>query len=548
MKACFKGIMRQWHWIFFAAVVLLTIGMDVFIAHNILDGDTSEYMLRGWMIAQERNPFTDAMHGTTELRLLDINAVFGLFFLFSDDWSLVRVCGTLLVQALYVLSFLFLCRRARIGSLRARVFTAALMLLPFSVPYARIVVYHLHYALYMTNAFLLVGLTLWLMEAESGRKAVLPACLLGGLWVFVGLNGIRHMMILGAPMLAFAAVQALLALRHYRWENGRLLGDVPFLRTEAMRLVWILMGSCLCFLVGYALNVKVLLPAYGIMDSSSTSFYPKISPDRVTNIVNGWLMASGMRASKLPAIGVVGVSMIAALFSFGYLLYRSAASALREGPVAPRLAEGLFAASFVTTTLILLFDLKDRYYQLYYVPVVSLVFPALAAELARLKDRAVSACRKLLILLTCACFLFQGAYTVYYIAVDRWDMDEWTGLTCQDMFVVDTARAYIDFMQENGYTHAITPYWYANTMMELTDAELTVAPLWLRDWNGQTFISIDPWGTARTIFEKDTLPQKLVVFVPEANVARFEQAFPQLPKVFEYWGTRAYEITPDDID
>lgn len=38
MKACFRGVLRQWHWIFFAAVILLTIGMDVFIAHNILDG------------------------------------------------------------------------------------------------------------------------------------------------------------------------------------------------------------------------------------------------------------------------------------------------------------------------------------------------------------------------------------------------------------------------------------------------------------------------------------------------------------------------------
>lgn len=271
MKACFRGVLRQWHWIFFAAVILLTIGMDVFIAHNILDGDASEYLYRGLIIAQERNPFTNAMYGTTEVRLLDVNAVFGLFFLFSDDWSLVRICGTLLVQALYVLSFFFLCHRAHIGSLRVRATAAALLLLPFSVPYARIVVYHLYYALYLTNAFWMVGFTLWLMEVRSARKAVLPACLLAALWLYVGLNGIRHMMILGAPMLAFAAVQVLLTLRRYRWENGRLLGEEPsFFRSDAMRLVWILMGSCLFFAIGYVLNIKVLLPFYDISDASST--------------------------------------------------------------------------------------------------------------------------------------------------------------------------------------------------------------------------------------------------------------------------------------
>ena len=302
MKACFRGVLRQWHWIFFAAVILLTIGMDVFIAHNILDGDASEYLYRGLIIAQERNPFTNAMYGTTEVRLLDVNAVFGLFFLFSDDWSLVRICGTLLVQALYVLSFFFLCRRAHIGSLRVRAIAAALLLLPFSVPYARIVVYHLYYALYLTNAFWMVGFTLWLMEVRSARKAVLPAILLAALWFYVGLNGVRHMMILGAPMLAFAAVQVLLTLRRYRWENGRLLGEEPsFFRSDAMRLVWILMGSCLFFAIGYVLNIKVLLPFYDISDASSTFFFPAEKPEHYTSIFNAWLSFRTHGARRNPA-------------------------------------------------------------------------------------------------------------------------------------------------------------------------------------------------------------------------------------------------------
>ena len=95
MKFWIKRALRQWHWFFFAAVALLTIAMDVFVAHNILDGDASEYLSRGWLIAQEFNPFTDAMYGTTELRLLDNNAVFGLFFLFC---LFLGVSGTFWMQ------------------------------------------------------------------------------------------------------------------------------------------------------------------------------------------------------------------------------------------------------------------------------------------------------------------------------------------------------------------------------------------------------------------------------------------------------------------
>ena len=548
MGACLRSIKKQWHWIFFAAVVLLTVGMDVFIAQNILDGDASDFLCRGWVIAQQHNPFTNAIYATTELRLLDSNAVFALFFSFISDWTLVRICGTLLIQGLYMLSFFYMCWRAHIGSARSRVFSASLLLLPFSVPYARIVVYHLHYILYLTNAFWMIGLSLRLTEAKTVRKAILPACFLACLWVFVGLNGIRHMMILGSPMLLFAAIQVLRTLTHYRWENGRLLGGSgPFLRTDSARLMGVLLGSCLFFLIGYAVNVKVLLPAFEIGDLSTTFFSPAIPAQRYADILNGWLIAAGVRQTNLPLLSVAGISLAAALFSFGYLLWASAASTWKEGPIGSRLLGSMLAVSFVTAVLTFIFDTGWRFYQLYFVPVAAFAVPALAAELARLKDRAVSACRKLLILLTCACFLFQGAYTVYYIAVDRWNMDTWSGLTTTDIFLADTARVYADFMQENGYTHALVPYWYANVMEELTDGELAVGPLGLKQTEEGLTINLDRWGTSRTAFAKENLPERLLVIVSEEQVDQFEKAFPHLPKVFEYWYNCGYEVTPDDL-
>ena len=53
------------------------------------------------------------------------------------------------------------------------------------------------------------------------------------------------------------------------------------------------------------------------------------------------------------------------------------------------------------------------------------------------------------------------------------------------------------------------------------------------------------WGTPKAVADGENLPERMVVFIGEDDVARFEQAFPQLPKVFEYWHTCAYEITPD---
>lgn len=549
MKFLLRFIRKNWHWIFFGCVVVMTVGMDVFVANHILDGDASDFLNHAHIIARDHNPFTTDRYPTTEMRPLDLATVFSLFFYFTGDWSLVRILGSVLMQGLYVLAFLYLCRRAHIASRRVRVVSAALLLLPFSVPYARIVLYHLHYILYLTNAFWMLGLTLRLTECGTRREVFAPGCALGILWIFVGLNGIRHMMILGLPMLAFAAVQACGLLRRYRWEDGRLVGETAFSRTDTARLMWILAGSFVCFLIGFAVNVKLLMPVYGMTDTSVAAFYPAENAEHYARIFNGWLIASGVRCSNLPLIGTTGAALAAALFSFGYLLAVSAASFWEKGPVGPRLMKAMLASAFGTTTLIFVFESGFRVYELYYVPVAAFAIPTLAQELKKLGERAVSALRKLLIVLVCLCFVFQGAYTVYYLAVDRWDMDDWSGLSQTDLFLADTAAEYAGFMREAGYTHALTPYWYANVMMELTDGELTVAPLLFQEGGADApcRVRLYRWGTSQTAFRRENLPDRLLAFIPAENAAQFERDFPNAPKLKAFESAIAYEISPDDI-
>ena len=152
MKKSVTMLKNNWHWLFFVLIAILTIYMDVYVAHNFLDGDTSDDLYHGWIIAQQKNPFTRDVYLSTELRLLDIASVYSLFFLFLQDWTLVRILGTIAMQTLYVLSFLYMCRQANIG-FPAALAAAGLMLTPFSTSYARIVLYHLYYILYFTNAF-----------------------------------------------------------------------------------------------------------------------------------------------------------------------------------------------------------------------------------------------------------------------------------------------------------------------------------------------------------------------------------------------------------
>ncbi|MCI6377712.1 MAG: hypothetical protein MR842_08155 [Clostridiales bacterium] len=63
MRACLRGVKKNWHWIFFGFVALLTVGMDV----------------------------TQDIYSTTKLRPLDIATVFSLFFCFTNGRPLARL-------------------------------------------------------------------------------------------------------------------------------------------------------------------------------------------------------------------------------------------------------------------------------------------------------------------------------------------------------------------------------------------------------------------------------------------------------------------------
>lgn len=548
MKACLRILKKYGHWIFLGLMILATLYMDGYIAQNILDGDASDYLNRGWIMAQQNNPFTRDFYFTTEVRLLDISAVFSLFFPLTDDWTLVRILGTVVMQAYYVISFLYLCRQADVSRPNA-VFAAGLLLLPFSTPYARLVLYHLYYILYLANVFWIMGLTLRLLNILPGqrRKAVLPAVLLSGLWVFVGLNGIRHMMMIGIPMLAFTAVQLLLKLREYRWEDGRLTGSDAFWHTKPVRLLMVVLISCVFFAMGYVINTSKLLTYYDVRDMSSTFFIPDWEAEHYSRILNGWLIASGIRYTDMRLVGVRGLSLLASLFSFGYLMTTSLVSCFKTGLLERRLMHGMLGAAFVTATLVFVFESAARIYQMYYVPVVAMAVPALAQELGRLKQRGVSACRKLMILLVCGCFLFQGAYSLFFIRVDKSAMDQWGGMDFSIMNTVDRVRDCVDFMQENGYTHGYIDYWYANPMIEMSDGALNVGAL-LDNYEDTRQIALYRWGTSKTAFSQENLPEKVMVFIERQASKGFETTFPDAPLVHEGWIFNGYEVDSSLIE
>lgn len=544
-----KLLKKNAHWLFFGAVVLLTLYMDVYVAKHFMDGDASQLLWHGWLIEREGNPFTNNLYHTTEPRLLDISAVFALFFTFLDDWTLVRVLGTVLAQAVYVLTFLYVCKQARV-SFRAALITAGLMLLPFSTAYGRIVLYHAHYILYFSNAFWIIGLTIRLVDPPDGkqRKPVWAALLLAGLWLFVGLNGVRHMMILGLPLLLFAAIQFLRVLDRCRLQNGRLVGEISPLKTQQAKLLAIVLGSCVCFMVGYIISLKILFPYFHMQGESAQQLNLLSDPYRYVEILRGWLVASGVRDSQRPFVGITGLSLITALFSFGYLLLLSFRSCKEELGLAKQLSGGLMGLSFVVTTLLLVFESGGRGdCERFFLPVLFLAFPLLAQEVEKLlSQHEVHLGRLALCCAVCVCLLFQSACTAWFLRVEKDEMDKWNGLPFRWLNVTDELNDCVIFLENSDYTHAMIQYWWAAPLMEMTDGEYMVAAFEEKQEPDYS-VSLYKWGNFRSDFALENLPPKMLVFIRRSECALFEQTYPDAVLKHSGYVIKGYEIDTNRI-
>jgi len=171
--------------------------------------------------------------------------------------------------------------------------------------------------------------------------------------------------------------------------------------------------------------------------------------------------------------------------------------------------------------------------------VVALAALPLTQELTLLKKRGVSACRKALILLTCGCFLYQGIYSLYFIRVDKTAMDRWDGMEYYAMDTMDQVRDCAAFMQENGYTHGFINYWYASPMIELSNGALNVAGI--QNAESSERIELCRWGSSKSAFEPENMPEKVMVFIEREQAPAFESLFPALPLVHEGWIFNGYE-------
>ena len=96
----------------FLLSALASAAITWYISGNLLDADASSELVLAKHLADTRQLLSRDWVYSTELRVFQMQLVFAPLMLFLDSWRLVRFLGTMILQNLYVLSFVYMARKA----------------------------------------------------------------------------------------------------------------------------------------------------------------------------------------------------------------------------------------------------------------------------------------------------------------------------------------------------------------------------------------------------------------------------------------------------
>ena len=457
-----------------AGAILLTGIACRYASANLLDGDASGEMVLGHLLYENGGILSDTWAYSTELRVVNSQLFYKLFFYLFSDWQTVRFAATMTMLACMLAAWGYLARQMRVG-ITGFALAGAVLLLPFSVTWGRIVLYQSYYTMYVALEFLYAGLCLSLLREKRRGAWLLKAAVLFLLSVAGGLDGVRLVMNSAAPLLCVFLVYAL------RPSLPQKNGEKPGVRTLVRALPAPILSAA-GLLLGCLINAGPLSAKYSFTHLTYTTADPP--KNYLWSLLTAFLRDFGYETGQnlFSLHGILAV--LSALLVLGL-----AVLALWQLTHAQELPDHGFAATALCASLLvigltmaLLRNENGGYVIVrYLLPTAAWCIPVLGTAVAHaghVTDGRAAALRLTAAGLSLVLLVNGCLGCVFFVSPERYP------LTYDDEGIVDTGltarlRAPVAWLLENGYEVGVASHyqWDANTMIELSDGRLTVTGL-----------------------------------------------------------------------
>lgn len=464
---------------------------------SLLDSDMASEMVLASILNEEGGILTSSWRYSTELRVFCQQLLFKLgLWVFPRNWHAARVLAQGLLSALAAVSCLYFARGASLR--KSAPWIAGALLLPVSFWQMFHCVFGGFYYVHMIFVMLSMGLVLRLAApAPSRARAAVRILALGAVAFASGLNGVRILMNLYAPL--FVAAVVLLAWRVLRAPLGPVPLRVPQLRFWAAG-AW----GAVCSLGGYLVNSRYLALSHQFSDQTQREC-TCLDLGRLLKTWSHFLALFGYPGDE-EAIKLTGtVPLLSAEGVLGALgLLLAVALVAGVAHLVARRGELCFSHGALVATLLACLAVDGAVFAFtndtigingsYWLPVLPLAFAALAAEAETLPLRAGLSRRGLaLVLAVCVLGVSVGTTLSFVKQPPRGDPH---------------LETVCDWLVDNGYTQGYASFWYANVMTELSDGAIEMWDVddlgrmnvhrWLQKLDhteppqGEVFLLVDP--------------------------------------------------------
>ena len=419
-------------------------------AETLLDSDMASEMILSNILNQERSVtgLTEQWIYSTELRVFETQWIYRIGLFFSPhNWHFARVISIALFLILLSFCVIILFKAADLTNYSA--FAAALCLMPMGGWYFWQTLFGSYYMPYIYISLLTVALMLLISKESSTRRKAVYFVLISFLGIASGLNGVKQLMVFGAP---FVISTFLLCLYEIRQDKN------PDNKKELMQTfsdLGIAVSHCAFSLAGYIINSKVLADKYYFKQFNDTEIWGKSIWEYVRYYIWSFGYAEGKKIVSLRGIAsmlgvLMGMFVIASairlLSRFGKLSFNEKRMVLF---CAVSIAFNIFIFSYVNGAI--------QYFQ----PVVPLGLLLIILELKTedytLPIGRISAfvCIMMLSLVISAGTLKNEFDSPLHIKRAKPEMGK-----------------IVEIALEHGYDKGVATFWHSNIITELSDGRI----------------------------------------------------------------------------
>ena len=443
-------------WVLFGtAAIAFVVGQCVHYQAGANADLASDLLLAKYLAEGRGFILSDQWFYSTEVHFIHNQLIFTpLFWLFGDNWFLVQVGGSVIMNGLMLAALWYLLKSMRADRLFP--WLGTLLLLPLGYEYGHFISFSGAYTVYIAMAMLILGMVIWALRAKTKRTRYALIAGAAVLTLLDSVGGIRHLVTLAAPLFGGAVLFWLFNLRSER-------------RGTAQLLFWSALICLTAALIGLFINQQLANVLHFDPHYKTFHFFPDFFTARFDwrALFNRWssfVRVFGFELEPGENLLLRVLLNCIALDYLGFYLFTTVAILVRQ----KRYSAGTVLLTWFTLLgmlmLMAVVTLTDiEYYVRFYLPAAVFCLPVCALWLAG-NLRLFSQFRQFMAKLTWGVMLvFASIYYVQFYACHNW---VWCRVPSDELYMV-TQKLVAD-----GYHAGYSSFYSYNVITQFSRGKI----------------------------------------------------------------------------